>query len=370
MSSSMSTRISNLVHSLHRQSASNKSCSALGCLVRLALPKGTLLFVAANILGSTVHAMSIANPVSVFSTYPSESLSALCQAQTEQGNCVEDIIKPVVFVDAIRSTNVFTTLTPFSEGSDYEVLVANLGMTSNEANSQFVEFTLQWRGIEIDNATFASNDKSLSHGNTAEVLVAQWLEHVKQQRIFSSSYLYEALEASNYESSLTVPENIGEFTRLDTQLYSDPFNGAITRYTHPAYEDALVDVTVYPIFGTLDTADSELLNGQLNEDLERASSVAKAQELTLSLSSPASPYMVSPAIQGWRLGLKAESTTTPTIYASTYVFRQEDKIVKVATTFPTDFSDPLVNELITHVQVPKESMLMKNIRAMLSEQVQ
>ena len=128
-------------------------------------------------------------------------------------------------------------------------------------------------------------------------------------------------------------------------------------------------MTVYPILGSLETADNVLLNKQLNEDLEKANSVAQAQQLTLSLPAPASPYTVSPAIQGWRLGLKAESDTTPTIYASTYVFRQEDKIVKVATTFPTDFSDPLVNELLAHVQVPKESALMKNIRAMLSESI-
>ena len=365
----MSLRTYKQVFAFHRQCAGTFAGKSLLKTIRKVLFLGTTCAVAMSQIVNSAYAVSIQNPVSIFSTYPSDALNALCKAEAQKENCIEDAIAPAAFVNAIQATQLFSSLAPFNEGSDYEVLIANLGTTTSHGNAQFVEFTLQWRGIEIDSATFTEWQQTPSQSNIIDTLVAKWVTHIKQQNVFSSRYLYSALEASNYENSLTVPDSIGEFTKLDTQLYSDPFNGAITRYTHPAYEDALVDVTVYPILGSLETADNVLLNKQLNEDLEKANSVAQAQQLTLSLPAPASPYTVSPAIQGWRLGLKAESDTTPTIYASTYVFRQEDKIVKVATTFPTDFSDPLVNELLAHVQVPKESALMKNIRAMLSESI-
>ena len=328
-----------------------------------------LLLSVGTLFGHQANSQQINNSVSVFSTYPSEALESLCSQSTLTASCSEDAIAPTTLINAIQTTRVFSALTPFAEGSDYELLIANVGHSEIDLSSQFVEFTLQWRGIEIDSAMFNTAQRASSKDQLASELVMQWVEHIKVRDIFSTRYLYSALDASNYESSLTVPERVGDFTKLDTQLYADPFSGAITRYTHPSYEDALVDVTVYPILDSLDKEVNLLLNNQLDQDYEKANSVASAQQLTLSLSDPASPYSVNPTIQGWRLGLKAESETADPIYASTYVFRKEDKFVKVATTFPTHFSDPLVNELITHVQVPKESPLMKNIREMLSKQI-
>ena len=67
------------------------------------------------------------------------------------------------------------------------------------------------------------------------------------------------------------------------------------------------------------------------------------------------------------MGLSAASETSPTIYATTYVFKLQDKIVKVSTTFPPDFSDNIVNQLIVNVEVPQESEMMKKVRSLLLE---
>ena len=164
-----------------------------------------------------------------------------------------------------------------------------------------------------------------------------------------------------------MPETVGEFTKLDTQLFADPFSGSITRYTHPDYEDALVDVTVYPFLAQLSQEESELLPKQLESDLQKANTAANLQHLNLSQVSPAYPYEVNGSLVGWKLGLSATSDTSPTIYATTYVFRQQDKIVKVSTTFPPDFSDNIVNQLIVNVEVPEESNMMKKVRSLLLE---
>jgi hypothetical protein len=241
-------------------------------------------------------------------------------------------------------------------------------------STQFAEITLQWRGMEINSHIVKAGAQKQAESGTdgqnnklkqAETLIRQWEDNAVNEGIFTAEFLYRALEASNYQHDLAVPNSFGQFTKLDTQLFADPFSGAITRYTHPAYEDALVDVIVYPFTHKITEDDRTLLNEQLDVDLAKASAVAKAQQLTLTLSSPAAPYKVKGIADGWRLGITAESEKAPTLYASTYVFRKHDKIIKIATTFPTDFSDPLVDELIQRVDVPKESLLMKRVRKLL-----
>ena len=305
---------------------------------------------------------SVSAPVSVFSTYPSPELVALCNEP--EVRCEEDSITPDEFVSALKATSYLMSLQPYAENNDYELLIANVG----KASTQFAEITLQWRGMEINSHIVkTSAHKPAESGNLqhAETLIRQWEDNAVNEGIFTAEFLYRALEASNYQHDLAVPNSFGQFTKLDTQLFADPFSGAITRYTHPAYEDALVDVIVYPFTQKITEDDRTLLNEQLDVDLAKASAVAKAQQLTLTLSSPAAPYKVKGIADGWRLGIAAESEKAPTLYASTYVFRKHDKIIKIATTFPTDFSDPLVDELIQRVDVPKESLLMKRVRKLL-----
>ncbi|WP_394221139.1 hypothetical protein [Alteromonas gracilis] len=348
-----------------------------------------LAFIALLFLPNLALASAVNQPVSVFSTYPSESLLQSCKLHAEPHRsvpeknsrshlCFEDSISPESFITLLGNSGVFRQLFPYGEGSDYELLIANVGTTPSEHKQhakQFAEFTLQWRGIEIDSSSFdASPDLSTKDGtqlitmdNEAHVLVTRWLEYAEHSGLFTSQFLFAALEASNYDKGLMVPSAVGEFTKLDTQLFADPFSGAITRYTHAAFEDALVDVTVYPFLGQLTLAENELLPQQLESDLQKATATADMQRLKLSQVSPASRYEVNSNLAGWRLGLSAASETSPTIYATTYVFKLQDKIVKISTTFPPEFSDNIVNQLIVAIKVPHESEMMKKVRSLLLE---
>ncbi len=332
-------------------------------------------------------ASMVNQPVSVFSTYPSETLLRACGAQralseanaSQSTNlCFEDAISPDSFIKLLSESGEFSHLFPYGEGNDYELLIANVGAAPGmhrQHAKQFAEFTLQWRGIEIDSSSFYASAVENTDVKTetalaeeeAQSLIARWIQHAKHSGLFTSQFLFDALEASDYKGGLQVPNAIGDFTKLDTQLYPDPFNGAITRYIHPEFEDALVDVTVYPFLDQLSSDENELLPKQLESDLQRASATADLQQLTLSQISPASRYEVNSALRGWRLGLSAASETSPTIYATTYVFKLQDKIVKVSTTFPPDFSDNIVNQLIVNVEVPQESEMMKKVRSLLLE---
>lgn len=312
--------------------------------------------------------------LSVFSSYPSEALIAACEVVPSSFTCEEDVIEPDAFTTTLVAQNWFANVKPFESGSDYELLIANVGKQGKQVNDTahqpmaylFTEITLQWRGIEINSHIIPTTAPLTSTDiNNAEVSLASWYEWALQQHLFSAQYLYSALKASDYEKNLRVPDSVGEFTRLDTQLYPDPFKGSITRYTHPTYEDALVDVTIYPILGRLENSADLILHQQLDADWNNAGKVASARNMTLTKSVPISSYTVNDGTNGWRLGLKAESESEAAIYATTYVFKRHDKIIKVATTFPTDFSDPIANELLSHIVVPDESPLMQQVRAML-----
>lgn len=348
----------------------------------------TYLFIF-TVINFSNHALASAvnQSVSVFSTYPSNDLYESCSTQHKTNKlepdlinsttlCQEDAISSESFIKELSESGKFSNLLPYAEGNDYELLIANVGAapgTHEQHAKQFAEFTLQWRGIEIDSSAFYSgietSDSNViekqSIENNAHFLVSRWLEHVKRKKIFTSEFLFDALEASNYNLALQVPDTIGDFSKLDTQLFSDPFSGAITRYIHPDFEDALVDVTIYPFLAQLSVEENELLPKQLEHDLQKASATAELQHLTLSQVSPASPYIANDKVSGWRLGLSAASETSPTIFATTYVFRQQDKIVKVTTTFPTELSDTIVNQLIVKVEVPGESEMMKKVRTLL-----
>ena len=383
------------------------------------------LYFSLSLLPSLAWGAEVNLPVSVFSTYPSDALQQSCQTQRQidvetktvtsfkpqhesidgyvnesalfanNELCIEDAISPDAFIEQIIKSGVFTNLRPFGEGNDYELLIANVGPAPRTTHDnlmpkdakQYAEFTIQWRGIEIDSASFSAslnNDtnkiKSKRQGSqegianaqqqAPQTLVSKWLDYAERTGLFTSQYLFTALEASNYESALQVPSAVGEFTKLATQLYADPFSGAITRYTHPAYEDALIDVTVYPFLEQLTLDENELLPKQLEEDLKRAKSNAQIQKLTLSQVKPAARYKVNNQIFGWRLGLSATSESSPSIYATTYVFRRQDKIIKVSTTFPPDYSDNIVDKLIVKIEVPEESKMMKNVRALLLQRPQ
>jgi hypothetical protein len=319
--------------------------------------------------------------------------------------CIEDTITPEAFISTLIAKSWFTEIKPFGNDSDYELLIANVAKQDEtstisetlreelgeeldqelDKEKHFTELTLQWRGIEIDSLVISSqvNSNETATKKAIEPLLS-WYKHATENGLFTPEFLYHALNASDYGNHLSVPESLGDFTRLDTQLYPDPFKGSITRYTHPLFEDALVDVTVYPILAKLDTnapsnqrntantantvnsaRTDAFLHQQLDEDWNKADHVAHARNLTLSQAQPISPFNVVGFANGWRLALKADSAVDDPIFATTYVFTRKDKIVKVATTFPSDFSDNLAHELIAHITVPEESMLMQQVRAML-----
>ncbi|MCW8091525.1 hypothetical protein [Alteromonas sp. ASW11-130] len=333
----------------------------------------------------------IAAPVSVFSTYVSEESRAKCKLITaERKACIDDAIEASYFFRALKNSGAFPNALAASEESDYQILVANQAATIaspswwnksfhtltgataplTDERVHFTELTVQWRGLEIDSLlieTHLSMTDVHTPKTVAETVIASWWSHALKKGLFTAQYLFKALNASDYLNEMRVPETIETFTRFDTQLFHDPFQGAITRYTHNEFEDALLDISVFPLTGNLDASIEATLISVLEKEQSDAQIVAQARNLSLLVDQPIAEFtkgkeLISDKV--YMLALHADGERTEPIFATTYVFRQQDKIVKVSTTFPPRIADPLVKQALPSIKVPSESPLMSALREM------
>ncbi|WP_218311920.1 hypothetical protein [Alteromonas antoniana] len=334
-------------------------------------------------------------PVAFFSTYPSNNASETCRIVNRQKQaCIDDPISPQQFLDVLSEQDWFTAVLPSSSGSDYELLISNQSATVADGTPwqstisalsmgtvstpvyvrNFTEVTVQWRGVEIDTRLLDITVPALTEQNAQDIArtaLTRWWQDVSDNDVFSARYLYSALDASNYFDNMQLPAQIGDFIKDDTQLYHDPFKGVISRYLHPQYENALLDISVYPILSPLSQSDDTLLHSELQQDLAQAKDVASARDMTLDDDGGITPFSIAGSdriAEGKVMALTATSENAESLFASTYVFRQQDKIIKITTTFPRRVSDSLVQQAMPSIIVPEPSKLMAAIREMQASQ--
>lgn len=334
----------------------------------------------------------VAAPVALFSTWPGDTMSARCQQVNTTDRCMEDAIAGNEFAAILKEKNWFDDVLTESDAADYEILIASLsaqvadndsdGVSLHSATAglwpanttphYFTEFTVQWRGVEIDSQrfeTYSKTEKPVTEF-ASEILDTWWLASLRKS-VFSAEYLFTALGASDYNSELVLPQSIGEFILQDTQHYPDPFKGIISRYSHPEFDDALIDITVGPVLMDLTMPESQRLQAALEENLKEATQMSAAQGLKLITDSPVSAFTVNSASQrfnGYRMAVHAENELGEPLFATTYVFEMKDKLVTLSTTFPPRIADNLVSAALPVIEVPGESALMKTIRGMSSAQ--
>lgn len=334
-------------------------------------------------------------PIAFFSTYPSAAASDACLAISRAGTpCQDDQVSPQAFLSALSASEWFSEVLPSAASADYELLVANQTTTIHTATPwqqflhshtqgyenlparfrSFTELTIQWRGVEIDSRLIKLDVAALNAGaeqHAANTILSQWWLAVSQAQVFSARYLFTALKASDYFTQMTLPEAIGDFVRQDTQLYHDPFKGVISRYLHPQYDSAMLDVTVYPVLAANIDTPTTALAAELEQDKLQAQAVSSDKGMTLDDHGGIQPFIIGAgdsSQEGRVLQLAASAEHAETLFASTYVFRQQDKIIKFTTTFPRHVADPLIAQALPEIVVPGPSRLMSEIRRLQSAQ--
>ena len=137
-----------------------------------------------------VYASTSGLTLSVFSTFPSEALTAACgkTLHNDQAVCTEDALAPEQFITALQTNVPFNAILPFEDAADYSLLVANLGQTlaSSPEEKQLTEFTLQWRGLEIDSFTvIKENTQDTESHAIANDMVDAWYRYVETNNVFT-----------------------------------------------------------------------------------------------------------------------------------------------------------------------------------------
>jgi hypothetical protein len=254
--------------------------------------------------------------------------------------------------------------------SQYELLVSsalikNSSAKNPAANTLVLEMSTSWRGIIVDDY----NVETLIDSNledTARALVDAWVVRVQQSDVFSAERIYHTIGASDYQNQMQLPEKIGDFVRSQSALYHDPLQGIITRYLHPDFADAVVDVSVYPVSPFTHANQDFSMNLSAEMQIEKTQiealiKQAKMQDYLISEIQSTALGSAQSTISGLAMEVALETQIDP-IYSTQILFTQNDKFIKLTGNVPKQMMLALANESVEQIKVPQESAFMQSMR--------
>jgi len=254
--------------------------------------------------------------------------------------------------------------------SEYELLVSSAVIKENRSDTVsqdtlVLEMSTSWRGIIVDDYNVETQiDASMA--DTARALIDAWVSHVKHNDVFSAERIYKTIGASDYQTQMQLPEKIGDFVRSQTALYHDPLHGSITRYLHPEFTDAVVDVSIYPVspfthhnqdFTKNLSAEMQIERSQIEALIKKA----QIQDYQISEIQTTELQSYKGATSGVAMEVALETQTDP-IYSTQVIFTQNDKFIKLTGNVPKSMMLALVNESVSKIKVPQESVFMQSMR--------
>ena len=324
----------------------------------------------ALVLGTYVKA-----EMPIYAAYISDDLASQC----EHSECQLNTFDAQALLSIMSSLPSSMLIEEALSVSEYEVLIGNALVNINQQTQEaelVLEITTSWRKVPIDDLVLRHSTLLENTEQAAKTLLAKWAQHIEQNLVLEADKIYQTLGASDYANELQVPENIGDFKRLESAVYRDPLLGSITRYTHPRFDTAIVDISVYPYspflksVANIKTEQDYVQNGSHWLQLEMENEItqikelieqAKIQDFSISSIQPAVIVVNGKSIEGFRLEVLLHTQTDP-VYSTQYVFQQNDKIIKLTGNLPEYLMNTLVTESMSQIKVPNESSFMRSLR--------
>jgi hypothetical protein len=324
----------------------------------------------------------------IYAAYVSDQIESRCAQTTCQLNPLDGEQLTAIGKQLKSAVELAEALST----SEYEVLIGNalvdvhIDNTSNVKTAELVlEITTSWRQVPIDdielNAKIDINELEAS----TSVMLQKWVEHLEENKVLEADRIYETLNASNYNKELAVPDAIGDFVLQASAVYRDPLMGSITRYVHPDFTDAVVDISVYPFspfkqvatdvtdlasntaqskFSDVSNANRDYLALEMKDEVSQIKQLiaqANIQDYSISDVQAAEVVVAGKAIQGFRLEVLLNTESDP-VYSTQYVFKQNDKVIKLTGNLPQFMMSALVSESLPQIRVPAESSFMRSLR--------
>ncbi|MDM7859703.1 hypothetical protein QTP81_03650 [Alteromonas sp. ASW11-36] len=342
------------------------------------IPSWLMASCTALALGTTgmASAETTLPPISVFSSFPGDEVQSLCQI-AEQYHCAEDFIDPMALYAAVELPNYFLKTGASEDGYDYELLIANTLVSSagdeSVTDSQIItEFDVTWRGIVLGSYQYADTFNqqqvtTLSIADYTERLVSQFIEDAKQAEIFTAGFLYDKLQASDYHADLKLPQVISAFELYDMQLYHDPLQGAVARYSHPQYPGDVIDIFVYPVFIPDESnPDPQIqITHELRkeiDDIELITASRNIQGVTIGQIKAIDWQTEQRHFRGMYFDVEAMDDDGEPMFTTTYLFQSKDKFIKFSANFPGRVAESMVKGALPTIEVPEQSQLMRMLR--------
>lgn len=314
----------------------------------------------------------------IYAAYVSDELASTC-AQHGQPSCQLNAFDGESLTASLLSLPSSMMIEDALSLSDYEVLIGNAVVNINHETQQgelVFEITTVWRQIPIDDFTLKQLTPLTHLDQAAHNILSQWASHIQTNEVLEANKIYHVLGASDYASELYVPRTIGDFVQQQSGVYRDPLLGSITRYSHPRFDSAIVDISVYP-FSPFASAkyennsvsvnptgsDVRLYSEMENEIVQIKQSIANANITDYSISTvhPATINVNGARLNGLRLEVLLHTQTDPQ-YSTQYIFTQNDKVIKLTGNLPDFMMADLVSESLPQIRVPGESSFMRTLR--------
>lgn len=178
-------------------------------------------------------------------------------------------------------------------------------------------------------------------------------------------------EASNYEVDLRAPEETENFVLVNKEVYDDPLLGIILEYENKRYPTDNIDVFVYPVGRpSWDDRDS-VIDDELKlvlQEIDRAIAHGYYASREDEDTGAWGFSLGGRNFKGGKSSFTLHSKDDGMLYSNAYIFIAEDKFIKFRTSFDSRATvewngDGAVKELLPEIEVPLESVYMKNLRA-------
>lgn len=312
----------------------------------------------------------------IYAAYVSDELLAQCELSECQLNTFDGEALTSIVASLPNSMIIEDALSV----SEYEVLIGNAVVNIDHQSKQaelVLEITTSWRQVPIDDLVLRQTTKLKDTQQTAKILLEKWAQHIENNLVLEADKIYKTLGASDYAKELEVPENIGDFQRMQSAVYRDPLLGSITRYTHPRFDTAVVDISVYPYSpfskaiakiettqSTYQADDRPWLQLEMENEISQIKALiaqANIQDFTISSIESAVIVIDDQLFEGLRLEVLLHTQTDP-VYSTQYVFQKNDKIIKLTGNLPEYMMSELVTESMPKIKVPNESPFMRTLR--------
>ena len=322
---------------------------------------------------STVHA-----EMPIYAAYVSDEIHHTCQ-QKALAACQLNAFTGESLTAVVASLDSSLMIEDALSLSEYEVLIGNAVINIDEKTQEgelVFEITTVWRQVPIDDLTLRQITPLSNVEQTARNLLSQWSRHIQRNKVLEATKIYQVLGASDYSTELSVPRTIGDFRQQQSAVYRDPLLGSVTRYSHPRFDSAIVDISVYPFSpfagkSTHENASTNVVNdkqSRLHAEMEnelaqirQSIASAKIQDYSISSIHPAAITVNGSVLNGLRLEVLLHTQTDPQ-YSTQYIFEQNDKVIKLTGNLPEFMMEKIVTESLPQIKVPTESLFMRTLR--------